>query len=215
MFKTTIRNSESVYTSVVEAKNQVDAALKAVTSCFGYNSLFVTSGEQPICGWVGPVYRLPVGSGKISEMTIVKVMKMKKVEEAAVVGYVGKKFFDEEMVSVGITPTKEARIEYRLKEATWLRNTVFSNIKEVYIRRWFDRSFGNSYYSLRLVSYLDNTKYELHIPQRYGYGDSHSLLRQAEIAPSDCIVREWLEHNGITVVDEGYMLKSKQYKSAI
>lgn len=169
-------------------------------------------GQQPICGWSGPIYRLPIGNGKISERAIIKVSVMKKIEEAAVVGYVGKKFFDSEMRDAGITPTKESRIEYRIKESVWLREIVFNNLKEIYIRRWFDRTFGKSYYSLRLVAYIDNTKYELHIPQRCGYGDSHSLLRQAGIAPSDCI---WLEHNGITVVDEGYGRKSDMYKSAL
>lgn len=210
LFKTTIKMNNYNFASTIEAESQQDAAAKAVVSYYGDNALFVPSGQQPICGWSSPI-----GNGKLKESVIVKVSVMKKIEEAAVVGYVGKKFFDEEMKSKGIATTKENRIEYLLKEATWLRNTVFNNLSEIYIRRWYDRTFGNSYYSLRFVAYLDNTKYELHIPQRYGYGDSHSLLRQAEIAPSDCIVLEWLEHNGITVVDEGYMLKSEQYKSAI
>ena len=121
----------------------------------------------------------------------------------------------QEMREVGITPTKESRIEYRLKEAEWLKETVFNNIKEVYLRRWFDSAYGNSYYSLRLVAYLDNTKYEMNIPSRFGYGDSHSLLRQSGVVTDDLLVRKWLEHNGIIVVDEGYGRKSDMYKSAI
>ena len=214
LFKTTIKN-DYIFASTVEAESQQDAAAKAVVSYYGDNALFVPSGEQPICGWASPIYRLPVGNGKISEMAIVKVSVMKKIEEAAVVSYVGKKFFDEEMKSNGIATTKESRIEYRLKEAEWLKETVFNNIKEVYIRRWFDSAYGNSYYSLRLVASLDNTKYEMNIPSQQGYGDRHSLLRQSGVVTDDLLVRKWLEHNGITVVDEGYGLKSKMYKSAI
>lgn len=142
-------------------------------------------------------------------------MSIKKIEVAAVVGKVNKKFFDEEMIAVGIKPNKEARLKYKAEEAEWLKETVFNNIKEIFIRRWFDKTYGNSYYSLRLVAYLDNTKYELHIQSQYGYGDSHSLLRQSGVVTDDILVRKWLEYNDIVVVDEGYGRKSDMYKSAI
>ena len=215
LFKTTIKMNDYTFASTVEAESQQDAAAKAVVSYYGDNALFVPSGEQPICGWVGPVYRLPIGSGKVHKSVIVKVMKMKKIEEAAVVGKIGKKFFDEEMKSKGITPTKGSRALYKLKESIRLKGTVLSNIKEVHIRRWFDKTYGNSYYSLRLVASLDNTKYEMNIPSRYGYGESHSLLRQSGVVTDDLLVRKWLEYNDIVVVDEGYGRKSDMYKSAI
>lgn len=214
LFKTTIKIDYS-FASTVEAESQQDAAAKAVVSYYGVDALFVPSGQQPICGWASPVYRLPVGSGKISERVIVKVSVMKKIEEAAIIGHVGKKFFDEEMRHLGITPTKESRIEYKLKEVESLKEIVCNNLKEVYIRRWFDKTYGNSYYSMKLISYLDNSKYEMNIPSWYGYGDSYSLLRQSAIAPSDCFVSEWLNKYGIIVVDEGYGRKSDMYKSAI
>lgn len=211
LFKTTIKMNDYTFASTVEAESQQDAAAKAVVSYYGDNALFVPSGEQPICGWASPIYRLPIGSGKVHKSVIVKVMKMKKIEEAAVVGNIGKKFFDEEMREVGITPTKESRVQYRLKEAEWLKGVVFNNIKEIFIRRWFDETYGNSYYSLRLVASLDNTKYEMHVPSQYGYGDSHSLLRQAGIITD----WEWLEQHNITVVDEGYGRRADMYKSAL
>ena len=215
LFKTTIKLSGVNFPSTVEANNESDAASKAVSAYFGENALFVPGGNQPLCGWASPVYRLPIGSGTISENVIVKVSKMHKVEEAAVVGKIDKKHFDEEMLEAGITPTKETRAQYLTAQATWLKHMVFSGLKEIRIRRLFDRSFGNSYYSLRLVSFVDNTQYVMNVNQRYGYGDSHSLLRQSGIAPDGCLVRKWLEDNDITVVDVGYVRKADMYKSAI
>lgn len=214
LFKTTIRVSEVDFYTSVEAKNQADAANKAAVEYFGGDALFVITGEQPICGWVGPINRLPIGGGKLEERVIVKVMKMKKIEEAAVVANVSKKFFDGEMREVGITPTKESRVEYRLKEAAWLKGVVFNNIKEIFIRRWWDKHYGNSYYSMHLVAYLDNT-YTMNIPMQYGYGDAYGLIRQAGIVTDDILVREWLEQHNITVVDEGYGRKADMYKSAL
>lgn len=206
LFKTTIKINNYNFASTVEANNESDAASKAVVAYFGDNALFVAGGNQPICGWQSPVYRLPIGNGKISERIIVKVIKMHKVEEAAVVGKIGKKHFDAEMREAGITPTKETRAQYLTSQASWLKHMVFSGLKEIRIRRWFDKTYGNSYYSMKLVSYVDNTQYVMHTNMKYGYGDSYSLLRQSGIA---------LEYNGITVVDEGYGLKADMYKSAL
>lgn len=215
LFKTTIKLSGYNFSSTIEANNESDAASKAVSAYYSDNALFIPVGNQPLCGWASPVYRLPIGNGTISERTIVKVSKMHKVEEAATIGKIGRKFFDEEMKESGITPTKESRIEYKAEQASWLKHMVFSSLKEAYIRRWFDKQFGNSYYSMKLVSYVDNTKYVMHTNMQYGYGDAYSLLRQSGIAPEGCLVREWLKYNDITVVDEGYGRKVEMYKSAL
>lgn len=215
LFKTTIKLSGYNFSSTIEANNEADAASKAVSAYYGDNALFVAGGNQPLCGWASPVYRLPVGNGKIAERIIVKVSKMHKVEEAAVVGKIGKKHFDAEMREAGITPTKETRAQYLTAQASWLKHMVFSGLKEIHIRRWFDRTFGNSYYSLRLVSYVDNTKYVMNVNQKYGYGSPDSLIRQAGIFTGDALVREWLDYNGIVVVDEGYGRKVEMYKSAL
>lgn len=140
---------------------------------------------------------------------------MKKIQEAAFMAKIGKKHFDAEMREACITPTKESRIQYKAEQASWLKHMVFSGLKEIHIRRWFDRTFGNSYYSLRLVSFVDNTQYVMNVNQRYGYGSPDSLIRQAGIFTGDALVREWLDYNGIVVVDEGYGRKADMYKSAI
>lgn len=56
-------------------------------------------------------------------------------------------------------------------------------------RRWFQKSYGNTYHSVRI--FLDG-KQIAHIPQSYGYGDQY--LQTA---------REWLRSNGYPDMEYG------------
>jgi len=58
---------------------------------------------------------------------------------------------------------------------------------EVYGRRWWQQSYGNTYHSVRVL--LDGVEVA-HCPYAYGYGSAYSqtavkLLKQAGIVPSD------------------------------
>lgn len=86
----------------------------------------------------------------------------------------------------------------------------------IYVKRWKDRTYGNSYFSCR----FETTEGEVfHTSTRYGYGDATSLAFQALVdtgrAEYDRLKAPWqyFKDQGTHVVDMGYELKRDMFKS--
>lgn len=214
LFKTTIKTVGLKITSVVEASSQNYAASKAVVEHFGEGALFVPTGTQPKCGWVGPVH-LKTSYCAIPEVTV-KVANMRRIEEAAVADKIPISFFDDELIRKGIRPNTSSRYRYVYSQKEWLKSIVFKNLSEIHIRRWHSKTKGISYFSLKLVGSLHNTDYILHLNQQYGYGTIEDIVIQTGIIHNRLLVKEWLEINYIKVKDYGYVKKKADlYKSAV
>ena len=75
----------------------------------------------------------------------------------------------------------------------------------IYVRRWKDRTYGNSYFSCR----FETTEGEVfHTSTRYGYGDATNLAFQALVDTG----RAEYDRKGIEVIDLGYGLKRDMFK---
>ena len=102
------------------------------------------------------------------------------------------------------------QVRAAIEDAASMRDTA--QPVKINIRRWFDKTYGNSYWSAAVTVPLCNDKLEFSMPMEYGYGGQavpdvvRELVNLGLLPPTPADIR---------VTDEGYGLKRNLYTGPI